>query len=95
MPDKDPKANRQNITPLPHSVTKGLVACRDTMTAEDTKRIVELEGLIDKAKREVESLQKRIRNERQLNRKMELNGAARSIKKQIAQWQNELQKLKQ
>ena len=74
---------------------KGLVAYRDTMMAEDTKRIVELEGLIDKAKREVESLQKRIRNERQLNRQMELNGAARVLKQQIAQWQSELQELKQ
>ena len=74
---------------------KGLVAYRDTMMAENTKRIVELEGLIDKAKREVESIQKRIRNERQLNRQMELNGAARGIKQQIAQWQSELQELKQ
>ena len=65
------------------------------MMAEDTKRIVELEGLIDKAKREGESIQKRIRNERQLNRQMELNGEARGIKKQIAQWQSELQELKQ
>ena len=54
------------------------------MMAEDTKRIVELEGMIDKAKREVESLQKRIRNERQLNRQMELNGVARGLKQQIA-----------
>ena len=72
-----------------------MVAYRDTMMAEDTKRIVELEGLIDKAKREVESLQKRIRNERQLNRQMELIGAARGIKKQISKWQSGLQELKQ
>ena len=52
-----------------------------TRKAEDTKRIVELEGLIDKAKREVDSLQKRIRNERQMNRQIELNGVARGIKK--------------
>lgn len=30
--DKDPEADRQNIIELPRSVTKGLVACRDTMT---------------------------------------------------------------
>lgn len=30
--DKDPEADRQNIIELPHSVTKGLVACRDAMT---------------------------------------------------------------
>lgn len=72
----------------------GQVSGFGTKKAEDTKRIVELEGLIDKAKREVESIQKRIRNERQLNRQMELNGAARGIKKQIAQWQSELQETK-
>ena len=72
----------------------GQVSGFGTRKAEDTKRIVELEGLIDKAKREVDSLQKRIRNERQLNRQMELNGAARGIKKQIAQWQCELQETK-
>lgn len=72
----------------------GQVSGFGTSKAEDTKRIVELEGLIDKAKREVDSLQKRIRNERQLNRQMELNGAARGIKKKIAQWQSELQETK-
>ena len=72
----------------------GQVSGFGTRKAEDTKRIVELEGLINKAKREVESLQKRIRNERQLNRQMELNGAARGIKKKIAQWQSELQETK-
>lgn len=72
----------------------GQVSGFGTTKAEDTKRIVELEELIDKAKREVDSLQKRIRNERQLNRQMELNGAARGIKKKIAQWQSELQETK-
>ena len=72
----------------------GQVSGFGTRKAEDTKRIVELEGLIDKAKREVDSLQKRIRNERQLNHQMELNGAARGLKKQIAQWQSELQETK-
>ena len=72
----------------------GQVSGFGTRKAEDTKRIVELEGMIDKAKREVDSLQKRIRNERQLNRQMELNGAARGIKKKIAKWQSELQETK-
>lgn len=72
----------------------GQVSGFGTTKTEDTKRIVELEGLIDKAKREVETIQKRIRNERQLNRQMELNGAVRGIKKQIAQWQSELQETK-
>ena len=84
----------QNMDAL-YEAMAGRVSGFGTKKAEDTKRIVELEGLIDKAKREVEAIQKRIRNERQLNRQMELNGEARGIKKQIAQWQNELQELKQ
>ena len=60
----------------------GQVSGFGTKKAEDTKRIVELEGLIDKAKRDVDALQKQIRNERQLNRQIELNGEARGIKKQ-------------
>ena len=84
----------QNMDAL-YEALAGQVSGFGTKKAEDTKRIVELEGLIDKAKREVATIQKRIRNERQLNRQMELNGEARGIKKQIAQWQNELQELKQ
>ena len=83
----------QNMDAL-YEAMAGQVSGFGTRKAEDTKRIVELEGLIDKAKREVESIQKRIRNERQLNRQMEMNGAARGLKKQIAQWQNELQETK-
>lgn len=84
----------QNMDAL-YEALAGQVSGFGTKKAEYTKRIVELEGLIDKAKREVETIQKRIRNERQLNRQIELNGEARGIKKQIAQWQNELQELKQ
>jgi len=84
----------QNMDAL-YEAMAGQVSGFGTKKAEDTNRIVELEGLIDNARREVDAIQKRIRNERQLNRQMELNGEARGIKKQIAQWQNELQKLKQ
>ena len=83
----------QNMDAL-YEAMAGQISGFGTRKAEDTKRIVELEGLIDKAKRDVEAIQKRIRNERQLNRQMELNGEARGIKKQIAQWQNELQETK-
>ena len=84
----------QNMDAL-YEAMAGQVSGFGTSKSEDTKRIIELETQITKAKREVESLQKRIRCERQLNRQMELNGEARNIKKQIAQWQNELHKLKQ
>lgn len=73
----------------------GQVSGFGTTNAQDTKRIVELVALITKGKKEVEALQKKIRNERQLNRQMEMNGEARTLKKQIALWQNELQEIKQ
>lgn len=73
----------------------GQVSGYGTTKSEDMKRVVELEALIAKGRREVEALQKKIRNERQLNRQMEMNGEARDLKKQIALWQNELEKLKQ
>ena len=72
----------------------GQVSGFGTTTAQDTKRIVELEALITKGKKDVEALQRKIRNERQLNRQMEMNGEARTLKKQIALWQNELQEFK-
>jgi hypothetical protein len=83
----------QNMDVL-YEAMAGQVSGFGTKKAEDTKRIVELEAQIGKAKREADAVQKRIRNERQLNRQMELNGEARGIKKQIVLWQNELQKIK-
>ena len=77
-----------------YEVMAGQVSGFGTTKSEDTKRLVELEALITKGKKDVEALQKKIRNERQLNRQMELNGEARSLKKQIAQWQTELQEIK-
>ena len=84
----------QNMDAL-YEALAGQVSGFGTKKAEDTKRIVELEAKIAKAQREVATLQKRIQRERQLNRQMELNSEARGIKKQIAQWQSELQELKQ
>ena len=71
----------------------GQVSGFGTTKSEDTKRLIELETMISKGKREVDALQKKIRSERQLNRQMELNGEARNLKKQIALWQNEIQEL--
>ena len=72
----------------------GQISGFGTTKAEDTKRMVELENLITKAKREVDSLQKKIRTEQQLNRQMEMNSQARNLKKQIEIWQNEWNELK-
>lgn len=72
----------------------GQVSGFGTTNAQDTKRIVELEALIAKGRKDAEALQRKIRNERQLNRQMEMNGEARMLKKQIALWQTELQEIK-
>lgn len=72
----------------------GQVSGFGTTNAQDTKRVVELEALITKGKKDVDALQRKIRNERQLNRQMEMNGEARKLKKQIALWQTELQEIK-
>lgn len=72
----------------------GSVSGFGTTKGEDTKRIVELEELISKRKKEVEALQKKIRSERQLSRQMEMNGEARKLKKQLAAWQDEFRELK-
>lgn len=73
----------------------GSISGYGTTNGEDTKHIIELEAQIAKARRDVEMLQKRIRNERQLNRQMELNGEARKLKSQIALWQKELDVIKE
>lgn len=72
----------------------GRVSGFGTTKSADTRHIIELESLIAKGKRDVENLQKRIRAERQLNRQMELNGQVRQLKRQIAQWQKELDELR-
>ena len=76
-----------------YEVMAGQVSGFGTTNAQDTKHIVELEALIAKGERDVEALQKKICNERQLNRQMEMNGEARKLKKQIALWQTELQEI--
>lgn len=56
--------------------------------------IKELETRIAKIKREAENLQKRVRNEKQFNRQVELNTQARALKKSIAELETQLSKLK-
>ena len=51
-----------------------------TSHSEDTKRAIELENLIVKGKKQVDSLQRQIKGGRQLNRQMELNGEVRTLK---------------
>lgn len=68
----------------------GSVSGFGTTNSEDTKRIVELQSMIQKTQKEIIALQKKIRSERQLNRQIEMNGEARALKKQVAEWEEEL-----
>lgn len=68
----------------------GSVSGFGTTNSEDTKRIVELQSMIQKTQKEIIALQKKIRSERQLNRQIEMNGEARTLKKQVAEWEEEL-----
>ena len=72
----------------------GSISGFGTSNSKQTKRIVELQSLIEKAQRDIEALQKKIRTEKQFNRQMELNTEARALKKKVAVWQKELEELR-
>ena len=61
-----------------------------TSRSEETKSMVELESLIQKGRKEIAALQKRVRTERQFNRQLELNNEARALKKKVAEWKKEM-----
>ena len=56
--------------------------------------IKELENRIAKMKREAENLQKRVRNEKQFNRQVELNSQTRSLKRNISELEVQLDNLR-
>ena len=64
-----------------------------TSRSEETKSMVELESLIQKGRKEIAALQKRVRTERQFNRQLELNNEARALKKKVAEWEKLLKHL--
>lgn len=72
----------------------GIISGFGTHSHEATQRIIELQDLIDKKSRYAESLQKKIRKEKQFNRQMELNGEARKIKREIEKLKKEMTVLK-
>lgn len=56
--------------------------------------IKELETSIAKKRREAENLQKRVRNEKQFNRQIELNSQVRALKREISELDFQLSKIK-
>lgn len=57
-------------------------------------KIQEIETQLAKMKRELETLQKRVRNEKQFNRQIELNSQARKLKREISEFETQLANLK-
>lgn len=63
-------------------------------TPDSIPEIIELENQIAKIRREAEALQKKVRNEKQFNRQIELNSKARSLKRSISEIETKLSNLK-
>nr|WP_302189781.1 hypothetical protein [uncultured Prevotella sp.] len=68
----------------------GVISGYGTSNSEETKRMVDLESLIQKGRKEIAALQKRVRTEKQFNRQLELNNEARVLKKKVAEWEKEM-----
>ena len=71
-------------------IWQGVISGYGTSRSEETKRMVELESLIQKGRKEIAALQKRVRTEKQFNRQLELNNEARALKKKVAEWEKEM-----
>ena len=63
-------------------------------TSEVLLQIKELEETVKRKRRQAETLQRQVRAERQFNRQIELNSQTRLLKKEIAELETELNKLK-
>ena len=73
-----------------YEVFAGQVSGFGTHKAEDTKQILALQDEIARKRRAAEALQKRVRNERQFAKQMELNSEARALKREIAKLEEKL-----
>lgn len=69
----------------------GAISGFGTHSHAHTQRIIELQTLMNAKARHAESLQKKIRAEKQFNKQMELNGEARKIKREIAELKKEME----
>lgn len=64
-----------------------------TTNAADTKRLIELQKQLTESRREIESLQKKVRTEKQFNRQLELNAEVRAKKQEADAIQNEINRI--
>lgn len=72
----------------------GQISGFGTTNAADTKQILVLQDEITRKRRAAEALQKRVRNEKQFAKQLELNSEARALKHEIARLESEIEKLK-
>ena len=68
----------------------GQVSGLETKSEEDYKAAVELRRKIENTQKQILSLQKQIRSEKQFNLQMEMNAEARQLKKELGQLQQSL-----
>ena len=68
----------------------GQVSGLETKSEEDYKAAVELRRKIESTQKQILSLQKQIRSEKQFNLQMEMNAEARQLKKELDQLQQRL-----
>lgn len=68
----------------------GQISGFGTTNATDTKQILALQDEIAHKRRAAEALQKRVRNEKQFTKQMELNSEARALKREIAKLEEKL-----
>lgn len=72
----------------------GQISGFGTHSADDTKRIIELQESLKQKQRTIEALQKKVRVEKQFNRQMQLNAEARTLKEEVAYLQEKINKFK-
>lgn len=68
----------------------GQVSGLETGSEEDYKAAVELRKKIENTRKQILSLQKQIRSEKQFNLQMEMNAEARQLKKLLGEYQQQL-----
>lgn len=71
----------------------GQISGFHTRSADDTKRVIELQKLLVQKQRSIEALQKKVRAEKQFNRQVQLNAEARALKRELLSLQEEIDKL--
>lgn len=74
--------NASNMDKL-YEAFAGEISGLGTHSADDTKRIIELQELLKQKQRTIESLQKKVRAEKQFNRQMQLNAEVRTLKMEV------------